>query len=112
MCKLPFIQSLNNREVKHWTYSEVSSSKGDKVNANVKYYTMFELKFTDKKTLHTMYWFLKMHKAPVQCHFVVASKQCSSKPLTKTIFKYFYDETLSWRNFSEEKPVLFNFQKL
>ena len=42
---------------------------------------------TDKEKDLTFFMYLvpKMHKAPIGCHFIVAPKRCSTKPLTKTI---------------------------
>ena len=42
-----------------------------------------------------MYWLLDIHNVPVECRFIVASKQCSNKPLPKTVFDYFQDDALS-----------------
>ena len=41
-----------------------------------------------QKDLAIMYRLLKMYQKPAACRFIAASKQCSSKPLTRT-FKYF-----------------------
>ena len=43
----------------------------------------------EQKDLPNAYWLTKMHKAPVGCDFIVASKQFSTKPLTKTTSNVF-----------------------
>ena len=48
-----------------------------------------------------MYWLPKMHKKSVGCRFIVASKDCSTKPLTKVIsnvFKMIFDTVESFHN--------------
>ena len=49
------------------------------------------MSLTDRqKDLSIMHWLPKMHKTPIGCcHFIVVSKQCSTKPLTKTISDIF-----------------------
>ena len=60
--------------------------KQDVIKADYKYCSNFGVILTDKqKDLPFMYLLPKMHKAPIVCHFMVASKRCSTKPLTKTI---------------------------
>ena len=48
-----------------------------------------------------MHWLPKMHKKPVGCRFIIASKDCSTKPLTKAIsnvFKMIFDTVESFHN--------------
>lgn len=48
------------------------------------------LNVTDKqRTLPIMYWLPKMHKTPTSFRFIVASKHCSTKPLTNVISRVF-----------------------
>ena len=50
----------------------------------------FGLALSEKfKTLPLMYWTPKMHKNPIGCRFIVASKICSSKPLTEVVSRVF-----------------------
>ena len=37
------------------------------------------------KHLPSMYWIPKMHKIPIGARFIVASKKCTTKPLSKII---------------------------
>ena len=59
-------------------------------------------KLTEKQeALPIMYWLPKMHKKPVGCRFIIASKDCSIKPLTKVIpnvFKMIFDTVESFHN--------------
>ena len=72
------------------TYSRVDTSKEDIINTNLKYCSNFIVTVLDKqKDLPIMYWLPKMHKTPIGYCFIVASKQCSTKPLTKTISNIF-----------------------
>ena len=54
----------------------------------------FGLSLSDKmKTLPIMYWIPKMHKNPIGCRFIIASKSCSTKPLScavSMVFKVLY----------------------
>ena len=36
-----------------------------------------------------MYWTPKIHKNPSSCRFIIASKQCSTKPISKTVSSVF-----------------------
>ena len=36
-----------------------------------------------------MHWFSKLHKTPDRAKFIIASKNCSTKPLSGVIFKVF-----------------------
>ena len=58
----------------------------------------------EQKDLPNAYWLTKMHKAPVGCDFIVASKQFSTKPLTKTtsnVFERIYSLVESFHNKSQ-----------
>ena len=46
-----------------------------------------------------MYWTPKLHKNPVGARFIIASKHCSTKPLSKTVsnvFKFIYEQVQSF----------------
>ena len=50
----------------------------------------FDLKLADKDpSLAMMYWLNKFHKTPIGARFIIASKNCSSKPLSGMISKIF-----------------------
>ena len=72
------------------TYKVCNDSKDEIINNNTTFLQKFDLKITDqKKCLPIMYWIPKMHKNPVGCRFIIASKRCSTKPLTEVVSKIF-----------------------
>ena len=69
-----FIVTIENSRTK--TYSKVDTSKEGMINTKFKYWSNFGMVVTDKqKDLPIMYWLTKMHKTPLCCRFIVASKQ-------------------------------------
>ena len=72
------------------TYSKANFSKDDIIKYNENYCQKFDLKLTDKDCSQPiMYWFPKLHKTPIGARFIIASKNCSTKPLSGVIFKIF-----------------------
>ena len=72
----------------------------------------FGLSISEKqKSLPSMYWIPKMHKNPVGARFIVASKTCSTKPLTEVVsnvFKMLYKHV---ENFHKKSQFYSNFKK-
>ena len=68
-------------------YSKANFSKDD----NIKNYCQkFDLRLTEKDhSLPVMYWLLKLHKKPIGARFITASKNCSTKPLSRVICNIF-----------------------
>ena len=65
-------------------------SKEEPIETNIKYCKKYNLKITEQdKTLPIIYWLPKMSKAPIGAKFMVASKNCSTKPLSDVISKVF-----------------------
>ena len=54
------------------------------------------LEVEDKESdLPSMYWIPKMHKNPPGARFIIASKQCSTKKISKSVpsaFKLIYNQ--------------------
>ena len=72
------------------TYSETSKSKEEIISDDCLYADHLNLEIPEKhKTLPIMYWTPKMHKDPIGKRFIVASKTCSNKILSKNISKIF-----------------------
>ena len=72
------------------TYTLTTTSKTEIIDNNIRFCEKFGLKVNDKqRDLPIMYWLPKMHKNPVGFRFIIASKNCSTKPLTKVVSKYF-----------------------
>ena len=56
------------------------------------------------RSLPIMYWMPKLHKTPTGARFIIASKTCSYKPLSKTIssiFKLIYKQIENYHNKSQ-----------
>ena len=82
---------------------------------------------TDMCSLPDIYWTPKLHKNPVKFRFIIASKSCSTKPLTKAVASVFsmFDKQIETYNkkahyfsgvksywiISNRSPVLSNVQK-
>ena len=57
------------------------------------------------------YWIPKLHKNPVGSRFIIASKNCSTKPLSKAVsntFKLIYSQI---ENFHHKSKFLSNYNK-
>ena len=96
ICRKYYISKLlaevfqNQIKLSTATYSPTLKSKEKITKTNIKYCRMFFLKITDQgKTLPIMYWLPKMHKTPIGGRFIVALKDCSTKPLSGVISKVF-----------------------
>ena len=76
------------------TYKESPKDKEEIIFENLQYLDRLKLKSEEKdKELPVMYWTPKMHKNPIGSRFIIASKNCSTKPLSKIIssaFKLIY----------------------
>ena len=58
-----------------------------------------------------MYWIPKLHKNPIDSPFIIASKICSTKSLSKAVsnvFKLIYSQT---ENFHDKSKFLSNYNK-
>ena len=84
------------------TYSTAEHTKESIISNNKKFCQNFDLKVTqDLESLPLMYWTPKLHKNPIGFRFIVASKACSTKPLTKVvsrIFKMIFAHVESFHN--------------
>ena len=72
------------------TYSPAYKSKDEIIFDNTQYSKKLGLKSDEKDTdLPVMYWTPKMHKTPSGCRFIIASKHCSTKSLSKSVSSVF-----------------------
>ncbi len=72
------------------TYVRSDLSKSVLIERNKQFSSKFGITISEKQTeLPAMYWIPKLHKSPVGARFIVASKHCSTKPLTEAISKVF-----------------------
>ena len=70
------------------TYDKVNKSKDDIIQDNIQYGEHLGFNVSEReKDLPIMYWIPKMHKTPVKHRFIVASKGCTTKPISKAVIK-------------------------
>ena len=68
------------------TYNISNIPKADIIGMNSELCKSFGLTLTEKqKNLSILYLLPKMHKNPVGCRFIIASKDCSTKPITQAM---------------------------
>jgi len=87
------------------TYEKADRSKDEIIDDNRIYSEKLGYELSEKeKDLPTMYWFPKMLKNPVKHRFIVASKSCSTKQLSKAVsstFKLIHRQTENFHRFSK-----------
>ena len=94
------------------TYKLSSDSPEDLISDNIKLCEKFDLQVTEKqKALPIMYWMPKMHKQPVGARFIVASKTCSTKPVTEVISRIFKMIFAHVESFHTKSKFYSNFKK-
>ena len=92
------------------TYTAANKSMDEIIFDNILYQNHVAMDVDEKeKTLPSMYWLPKMHKTPVGNRFIIASKFCSTKPLSRnlsTIFKLLYNQI---QNYNTKEKYLSNY---
>ena len=66
------------------TYEKINKNQDEIIQHNLDH--NIRLKFSNgskDKSFPIMYWIPKLHKNPVGFWFIIASKNCSTKPLSK-----------------------------
>ena len=68
------------------TYTKCDSNEDDQITADhLKFMQdQFSIK-SSSNVLPKMYWIPKMHKDPPGARFIIASKQCSTKKISKSV---------------------------
>ena len=90
VCKKFYVSKLIAEISGNNTYLQSDKDLDAIVKDNEDMCKKFGLALSEKfKTLPLMYWTPKMHKNPIGCRFIVASKICSSKPLTEVVSRVF-----------------------
>ena len=94
------------------TYEKIERSVEDIVEENCEYaeHSGFKVDETEKK-LPIMYWIPKMHKHPSASRFIIASKKCSTKQISKAVsnaFKLIFHQI---ENFHKKAKFLKNYNK-
>ena len=78
------------------TYEKINKHPEEIIQDNLEYNTGLKLSNWSKdKSLPIMYWIPKLHKNPVGSRFLIASKNCLTKPLSKevsNVFKRIYSQ--------------------
>ena len=94
------------------TYVRAKHSNEEIIDENVEYSKRLGLSVIEKdKALPIMYWTPKMHKTPTGARFIVASKTCSTKVISKSVssvFKLIYKQI---NNFHKNAKFLSNYNK-
>ena len=117
ICKRHYIEVIL-KEIGHLgeegnnTYVKSGREASEIISENNEYTS--RLKFQteeDDNILPVMYWTPKMHKTPIGKRFIIASKKCSTKKISKavsSIFKLIYNQIL---NFHKNAKFLSNYNK-
>ena len=92
------------------TYTAANKSMDEIIFDNILYQNHVAMNEDEKeKTLPSMYWLPKMHKTPIGNRFIIASKFCSTKSLSRnlsTIFKLLYNQI---QNYNTKEKYLSNY---
>ena len=111
------------------TYENINTPVNDIIQAHSQVLGKFDLSLDEEmKKLACMYWSPKLHKDPVGERYIIASPECSVKPLLKDAtcilklfqnnIKNFHDKNRIWTNVSNfwviqnNKPVIDRISKI
>ena len=95
------------------TYEKTTKNRDEIVEENMMYskqHLGLEVEYSEKD-VPIMYWIPKMHKDPPGARFIIASKQCSTKKISKAVsstFKLIYNQI---ENFHKKAKFLSNYNK-
>ena len=94
------------------TYERTDKSKEEIIDENVDYSKRLKMEVSGKElALPIMYWLPKKHKNPTGKRFIIASKQCATKQLSKAVsqvFKLIFNQI---ENFHKNAKFLSNYNK-
>ena len=116
ICKLYYVEVIL-KEIGHLgagndTYEKVEKSKENIVDENVMYAKRSGFTVAEReKDLPIMYWIPKMHKISSAARFIIASKHCSTKQVSKAVsnaFKLIFNQI---ENFHKKAKFLRNYNK-
>ena len=116
ICKRFYVETIL-QEIGHigdgnYTYVNVEKTKEEIVDENVEYTERSGFKVDEReKDLPIMYWIPKMHKVPTASRFIIASQQCSTKQISKSVsnaFKLIFHQI---QNFHKKAKFLRNYNK-
>ena len=94
------------------TYCKANKSCDDIIDENTDYTKRLCFKITEQeKPLAIMYSIPKMHKNPTGAHFIIASKTCSTKQISKSVSNFFKLADSQIENFNKNATFLSNYSK-
>ena len=94
------------------TYEKINKNQEKIIQDNLEYNTHLKLFNGSKdKSLPIMYWIPQLHKNSVSSWFIVASKNCSTKPLSKAVSNVFKPIYSQIENFHHNSKFLSNYNK-
>jgi len=94
------------------TYSMSTESKEDIMEENLTYCKRLNLEVSERDhDLPCMYWLPKLHKNPSKARFIIASKHCSTKPLSKTVSSIFKLIYMQIENFHKKAKFMSHYNK-
>ena len=93
-------------------YEKINKNQEEIIQDNLEYNTRLKLSNVSKdKSLPIVYWIPKLHKNPVGSRFIIASKNRSTKVLSKAVtnvFKLIYSQI---EKFHRQSKFLSNYNK-
>ena len=116
ICKKYYVETIL-KEIGHIgagnsTYEKIDKSKQEIIEENVMYAERSGFEVEEKeKELPIMYWIPKMHKNPSAARFIIASKLCSTKQISKAVsnaFKLIFHQI---ENYHKKAKFLKNYNK-
>ena len=94
------------------TYVRTDLLKEDVDKENIEYVEHLRMNVGDKEMdLPTMYWIPKKHKQPSGKRFIIASKQCSTKPISEAVSNAFKLIYIQVENFHKKAKFLSNYNR-
>ena len=94
------------------TYTLNKSNVNEIISSNIDFCEHLGYKTREEnKTLPIIYWIPKIHKNPVGQRFIIASKHCITKPLSKDVSKVFKLLFRQTRNFHDKSFFYSNYNK-
>ena len=102
-----FWKKIGTLDTENKTYEKINKNQEEIIKDNLEYNTRLKpSNGSEDKSLTTMCWIPKLHENPVGSRFIIASKNCSTKPLSKAIFnvlKLIYSQR---KNFHRQSKFL------
>ena len=118
VCKKFYVEVIlreigaSGQSVNQSTYVSANRCADEIISENQEYAKRLGLDIEDRDLeLPSMYWMPKMHKSPSGCRFIIASKHCATKPISKAVssaFKLIFKQVES---FHQKAKFLSNYNK-